>query len=288
MKRRLLNTTVIFATLACFNVATAQQCCIYERVGGSATYVTCTQPANSLLCAQSAYNWSPSEGAVDPTADDRLQSNGLGLFSSSPVNCTNSPGPFCAEFIALPVEFTSFEATYTGGGEVELKWETASETNNAGFYVERQIGSTEFSEIAFVEGSGTTTNSRAYSFNVTGLDAGHHVFRLRQVDFDGAFEYSDVVEATVELPNTFVLEPAYPNPFNPSTSIRFGTTVETEVTVDLYDSSGKLVRTLFEGIPEPGALNTITIDGSGLTSGTYLVKLSSSDFQTSQPIVLLK
>ena len=289
MKTPLLIVTVLVAAIAWVDVAVAQQetqCCIYEQTGGSATLKDCTQPATPLTCAQHAYSWSEAAGGPDPGAADQLAASGLGLFmSGAGVNCGN---PTCASAIILPVELTSFDASYIGGSEVALTWETASETNNAGFHIEREIGAGEYEEIGFVEGGGTLVEPRTYTFTATGLDAGVNVFRLKQVDFDGAFEFSHVVEATVDLPSTFVLEPAYPNPFNPSTTIRFGTAVETELTVELYDASGKLVRTLYEGVPEAGALNSIAIDGSGLTSGTYLVKLSSSDFQTTQQIVLLK
>jgi hypothetical protein len=289
MKTRLLFGTVLLTALTWCNLVVAQQstqCCIYEATGGTAVFQSCLQPANGFVCAQQAYNWSPSLPGVDPDADDRLGPTGLGIFQAGDgINCGN---PTCPLLVILPVELTSFEASYLGGTEVALRWETASETNNAGFHVERQIGSSEFHEIGFVEGYGNTSDARSYSFNVADLDVGRHVFRLKQVDFDGAFEYSSLVEADVELPGAFLLEPAYPNPFNPSTTIRFGVAVETDVTVELYDAGGKLVKTLFEGVPDAGALNTVTVDGSGLTSGTYLVKLSSADFQTSQSIILLK
>ncbi len=285
MKKYLLGLIALSLMFFWVEPVSAQQCCIYEQSGGSLTNVGCKQPDNGIICATQAFNWSVGQGDVDPTADDRLGPNGVGIFQSAPAVCGT---PTCVVNINLPVEFSSFEASYVGGSEVMLAWETASETDNAGFYVEHQIGSAQFEEIGFVEGNGTTTDARSYTFRATGLDAGHHVFQLKQVDFDGAFDYSQVVEATVELPSSFVLEPAYPNPFNPSTTIRFGTAVETDITVELYDAAGKLVRTLYEGVPKPGALNTITIDGSRLTSGTYLVKLTSSDFQTSRQIVLLK
>ena len=289
MKKHLLIVTVFIAAVAWVDVAVAQQetqCCIYEQTGGAAALKDCTQPANALTCAIHAYSWSEAADGPDPGAPDQLAGNGLGLFMSGPgVSCGN---PTCAPVIVLPVELTSFEASYIGGSEVALTWETASETDNAGFYIEHEIGAGEYEELGFVEGAGTITEPRTYTFTASGLDAGVNVFRLKQVDFDGAFEFSNVVEATVDLPSTFVLEPAYPNPFNPSTTIRFGTAVETELTVELYDASGKLVRTLYEGVPEAGALNTVSIDGSGLTSGSYLVKLTSADFQTSQQIVLLK
>ena len=281
MKRVLQSLFTLTFVVAFAGMATAQQetqCCIYEQMGGQLTFDSCTQPATPIICAQQAF-------AI-------FGVNGLGLFQSGPgINCGN---PTCQVNINLPVELTSFEATVVSTTEIMLHWETATEINNAGFHVEHEVGSGEFADLGFVEGAGTTAEPQSYRFVTDDLGAGTHVFRLKQIDFDGAFEYSEIVEATLELPEQFVLEPAYPNPFNPATTIRFGTTVETEVTVALFDASGKLVRTLYEGTPDPGSMNSLTIDGLEFIfqntpgSGNYLVKLLAADFQTSQTIVLLK
>lgn len=281
MRTPLLTILTIGMLAATVDLAVAQEggaCCHYENVDGVAQLIS---PNGCVVrtgpeCAAQPIN--------DPDVDATLW-YGPGTVCPPP---DGEPGDACANNFSLPVELTSFEAVSQGKGEVVLLWETASEINNAGFHVEHEVGSDEFAEIGFVEGHGTTSDVKNYEFRVSGLDAGRHVFRLKQVDYDGAFEYSEAVEAAVELPDTYVLEPAYPNPFNPSTTIRFGTAVETEVSVELYDAAGKLVQTVYEGTPETGSMHSLTIDGSDLTSGTYLVKLSSADFQTSQPIVLLK
>ena len=101
--------------------------------------------------------------------------------------------------IGLPVELTSFDAVVDDGA-VMLMWATASETNNAGFAVEQEVGTEQFAEIGYVEGHGSTDEAKEYSFAVTDLDPGAHRFRLKQIDFDGAFEYSSIVEAAVTLP----------------------------------------------------------------------------------------
>ena len=290
MKRFLLSTAALVTTLVFVGNSFGQSvCCIYEQTGSDLNRVAtnfCKAPANGLQCAALAYSWSPSVGNTTvgdpvPVPDDRLKTSGVGIFLEGTCDV-------CLETFALPVELTTFTASSVGAGEVVLNWETASEINNAGFHVEQRVGSNIWAEIGYVDGNGTTTETSIYSFRASDLDAGVHRFRLKQVDFDGTFEYTFEVEASIELPAAYVLEPAYPNPFNPSTTIRFGTDVETELTVELYDAAGKLVRTLYQGVPEVGALNSVNIDGSGLTSGTYLVKLTAADFQASQPVVLLK
>jgi subtilisin-like proprotein convertase family protein len=113
----------------------------------------------------------------------------------------------------VPVELTRFDAT-TSGRAVNLVWETASETNNAGFEVQLQQGET-WTTLGFVEGHGTTTEANTYAYTAENLLPGSHSFRLRQVDFDGQSEIHGPVEAEVETPGTHLLTSAYPNPFNP-------------------------------------------------------------------------
>src|SRR5690606_32421823 len=117
--------------------------------------------------------------------------------------------PCCSQYLvgstdaaALPVELSSFTATLDGEAVV-LRWETASETNNAGFEVEyaavetRRGASLPWQRLAFVDGAGTTATAQTYAYRAEGLSPGRYAFRLRQVDFDGAFVYGPEVEVTV-------------------------------------------------------------------------------------------
>ena len=169
-----------------------------------------------------------------------------------------------------------------------LRWTTASETDNYGFAVEHRTAGREFGEIGFVHGQGTSDNKNAYRFDVTGLAPGIHAFRLRQIDFDGVFAYSEVVEATVSIPNAFVLEPAYPNPFNPTTSLRFAVGTRQEVVVTLTDATGRLVRQVFRGVVGADEVHSLEIDGAGLASGVYQVTLVGERFKATERITLLK
>ncbi len=174
----------------------------------------------------------------------------------------------------LPVELLSFEGELVQG-QIVLNWATGSEENNAGFYVERSINGLGFQRVGFVEGNGTVNTESTYSIALSELDPGVHTYRLKQVDHDGRFEYSRSIEVSVDLPTNLHLSDAYPNPFNPQSTIRFTVKNETEVTIGLYDLSGRLRATLFEGIQEAGTSREIQIDGSDLSSGTYFVQLSS-------------
>ncbi|MCF8241182.1 MAG: hypothetical protein K9J16_07330, partial [Melioribacteraceae bacterium] len=129
---------------------------------------------------------------------------------------------------ALPVELTSFTA-YASANQVNLKWATATEVNNYGFEVERAVESpassktdyagTGWEKIGFVEGAGNSNSPVEYNYiDKSVSNAGTYLYRLKQVDLDGAFEYSDEIEVTFAAPNKYQLEQNYPNPFNPVTS----------------------------------------------------------------------
>ena len=200
------------------------------------------------------------------------------------------PGVTCADnpCFDTPVELVSYSAFVSETGTIDLIWETATETNNSGFYVERMIGSDLFETIGFVEGHGTTIYAKEYSFTVSEPGPGLHTFRLKQVDYDGAFEYVGTVEALVEIPSGFVLEAAYPNPFNPTTTLRFGVAVEQPVKVVLYDALGKPIRLLFEGTPEANSMQEVVVNADGLPSGAYVVRLEGASFVGSQTIAVVK
>ena len=194
--------------------------------------------------------------------------------------------------IELPVELISFDAVLDGAA-VLLRWATASETNNAGFEVQKwsraeaQEGE-HWDLLAFVEGHGTTLEAQQYSYRVTDLDPGKHTFRLKQVDFDGSFEYSLEVEVQAAMPERFVLEPAYPNPFNPQTTIKFAVREAHPVRLALYNMLGRRVAVLYEGIAEAGQIQVVRLNGAALSSGLYVVRLVGREINASRQVTLIK
>src|SRR5690606_33047567 len=139
----------------------------------------------------------------------------------------------------VPVEFLSFSSSVVDD-DVTLNWTTATETNNSGFQVERSVISTEgrnlvWENISFVNGNGTTTESKSYSFTDENLEPGKHQYRLKQIDFDGSFEYSNIVEAEILPPAKFSLEQNYPNPFNPTTKISWQSPISSYQTLKVFD-----------------------------------------------------
>ncbi|MCH7975040.1 MAG: T9SS type A sorting domain-containing protein, partial [Bacteroidetes bacterium] len=193
---------------------------------------------------------------------------------------------FCAPRI-VPVELVSFNAT-VDGDNVLLMWETASETNNAGFEVQVRSEGGVFEAVSFVEGHGTTTEAQVYSHTVIDLDPGTYAFRLKQIDFDGAFEYSPAIEATVGVPGSHVLSAVYPNPFNPQTNFTLAVRETQTVAITVHDVLGREVVTLFDGNVEGGSTHTFTWQASGLPSGMYMIRVIGESFAETRSVTLLQ
>ncbi|RJP61172.1 MAG: T9SS C-terminal target domain-containing protein [Ignavibacteriales bacterium] len=174
----------------------------------------------------------------------------------------------------VPVELTSFTAK-VAPGVVKLEWKTATEVNNRGFEVERSVDKVLFSTITFVDGKGTTTSANSYAYQDKNIAEGKtYYYRLKQIDYDGTYEYSDVIEAKNNVPEVFSLKQNYPNPFNPSTSIKFGLPVDSRVTLQVYNMIGQVVATLADGNYSAGTHN-VNFDASGLTSGMYIYNIKT-------------
>ncbi len=151
----------------------------------------------------------------------------------------------------IPVELTSFTANAINGN-VELNWQTATEVNNQGFEIERRTETSEFRTIGFVEGNGTTTEPRSYSYLDKTVEQGVTYYRLKQIDFDGTYAYSDVVEVNATGPLSFDLSQNYPNPFNPSTIIKYSIPESGNVKLSVYNLVGEEVAVLVNGFSQAG------------------------------------
>ena len=189
-------------------------------------------------------------------------------------------------YTPVPVEFTSFTASINGNN-VKLLWETASELNNSGFSVERKSVNSEFTEVGFVPGFGTTTEAKSYSFLDQNLQNGIYSYRLKQIDFDGTFEYSQEVEVEVFTPATFNLEQNYPNPFNPSTGIKYSVPESGNIRLSVFNVVGEEVAVLVNGFSQAGSFE-VTFDASNLSTGVYLYKLQSANSVQTKKMMLLK
>ena len=191
----------------------------------------------------------------------------------------------------VPVELTSFTAASVGSA-VRLVWSTASEINNQGFEIERRSEDTEWQNVGFVDGNGTTIDQKQYAYTDAGLSNGQYSYRLKQVDFNGTFEYSSVVEVEVNVPLQYALEQNYPNPFNPSTKIIFGLAVESSVKLIVFNILGQEVITLLNQNLAAGS-HEFNFNASDLNSGVYFYKLEANgidgqNFSSTRKMLLTK
>ncbi len=184
-----------------------------------------------------------------------------------------------------PVEFTILNASVSGN-LVTLNWQTATETNNQGFYIERK-DTGPWETRGYVNGKGTTSEYQNYKFEETVNSFGSYQYRLKQVDLNGTYHYSDVVLAEVGVPQKFYLSQNYPNPFNPTTKLQFQLPVNSDVTITLHNTLGEKVADLYSGETSAGT-HEISIDGSNLSSGIYFVRMKAENVVKSVKITLLK
>jgi photosystem II stability/assembly factor-like uncharacterized protein len=181
----------------------------------------------------------------------------------------------------VPVELVSFTANVTGN-EIELFWQTATETNNKGFEIYRNGN-----KIAFVEGKGTTTERQDYSFTDKNLQPGIYNYRLNQLDFDGTQAVVGELTVYLSLPEQFALEQNYPNPFNPSTTIRYSIPTSEFVTLKVYDVLGNEVATLVNE-EKPAGSYEVNFNAAELSSGIYFYTLQSGSFTQTKKLILMK
>jgi hypothetical protein len=198
----------------------------------------------------------------------------------------------------IPVELTSFTASFQNS-LVHLNWSTATEINNKGFEIQRKVSSSQSSvsiweKIGFVEGNGTSTKMQTYSFIDNNNIWGKISYRLKQIDFDGTFRYSDIIEIEF-APMKFSLEQNYPNPFNPSTKIRYSTAgnVETRhgVSLRVYDVLGNEIATLVDEYKPAGNYEVEFSPETSikhLVSGVLFYQMRAGEFIQTKKMIFVK
>ena len=210
------------------------------------------------------------------------------LFTLS-INLQAGIGAGESEVGGLPVELTSFSASVQGN-VIALSWVTATEVNNYGFEVQRSVSSSQISEfetIGFVEGHGNSNSSKNYSFIDSNPLSGNIWYRLKQIDTDGKYKYSEVIELKNRLSKEYILKQNYPNPFNPTTVISYSIPKSSNVSIKVFDVLGNLILTLVNQNQETGSYK-VNFDASSLSNGIYFYKISAGEFTSIKKMLLLK
>ncbi len=187
---------------------------------------------------------------------------------------------------ALPVELTNFNGNFVKD-KVILNWETATEVDNYGFNVMRRVNESEWQYIGFVEGNGNSNSPKKYSFTDTNIFGGNVFnYRLKQIDTDGKFEYSNIIEIEIN-PTNIILIQNYPNPFNPITSIKFSVPRESEIRLEILNVLGEQIEILVSQVLSAGTYN-YEWNATDFTSGVYFYRLQAGSFVETKKMILLK
>jgi hypothetical protein len=202
------------------------------------------------------------------------------------ILAATSDGLWQRDLLQIPVELVSFTAS-ANRNSVELKWKTATEKNNSGFEIQRRRNGDYWTDLTFIRGKGTTTEPGEYFYSDKDISEGSYSYRLKQIDYNGVYEYSRIVEVDYSSPVQYSLEQNYPNPFNPSSTIAFSIGETSSVTIRVYNSVGGEVCVLINE-QKPAGNYTLNFNGNGLASGVYYYKLTAGNFNAIRKMVLLR
>ena len=231
--------------------------------GATSTVLWEIQPQDDILAEQKSVTFTPTSSTYQIIFYLNGNSFNINQWDIDDIQ---------VEYI-VPVQLISFTAN-ANEGSVELNWLTSTETNNSGFEIQRNNDS-EFETIAFVDGHGTTTEKQTYSYLDRVINPGSYNYRLKQIDYDGTFKYSNIIEVDVPLLREFALDQNYPNPFNPSTKIEFRLAVDSRVSLKIFNLLGQEVATLVNTNIVAGTHN-VNFNASSLNSGVYLYRIEAT------------
>ena len=188
----------------------------------------------------------------------------------------------------VPVELANFTST-VDDGKIILTWETATETNNRGFEIQRtsEDNENQWQTIGFVKGSGTTIRNQFYSFTDTPYKEGTYLYRIMQFDFNGEYKYSNHIEVNFINSLSFELFQNYPNPFNPSTTISYKIPHKSRVIIKVFNTLGTEISVLVNELKQSG-IHEITFNASNLPSGIYYYQMNVDNMIYSKKMILVK
>jgi FlgD Ig-like domain len=241
-----------------------------------------------------------SSTSVDPSDDQTFYVfNEYAMSRGTVLSGSTDDGRWATLFgvipaTALPVELANFSSEVING-IVNLSWQTATETNNYGFEVERSAVNNQapaYEKIGFVSGAGNSNSPKNYSFTDQPTGGTKFSYRIKQIDYNGNYQYYDAIAVSINGGQTAELLQNSPNPFNPSTSIKFFIPENSNASVKIYDMLGREVTTLING-PTTAGYHIVYWNGrdrygSQAASGIYLYRLTAGNFIETKKMILLK
>jgi uncharacterized protein (TIGR02145 family) len=212
------------------------------------------------------------------TVDKQIIYKDLGIS----VRCIND-----SSISAIPVELTSF-IFLLNDNNVKLNWTTATEVNTSSFDIEKKSdGNNSWQKIASIKASGNSTILKQYFYIDKNVNSGKYNYRLKMNDLDGSYKYSNVINAEISVPANFELSNAYPNPWNPTTTIRYQVPINIHVTIKVFDALGREVSTLVNEV-KPAGNYEVTFNAKGLSSGTYYYQMIAGNFIETKKIMMIR
>lgn len=186
----------------------------------------------------------------------------------------------------FPVEMLSFEATKGSEKQAILSWATASELNNSGFEIQYSQDGINYTNDGFVTGVGTSTEVQRYDYTINNLNPGKYSFRLKQIDYDGAYAYSRNIELTLRPTSGHYLSTIYPNPSLDESHLFISLKERQQITIQVLNLSGQQVKPSIQQIMEADQAEEILIDTRDLAPGVYLVAINGAAFKEVQRLLV--
>ncbi len=270
------NSNDLAYSIAVYNTDNIYVTGYSEGSGGNNDYVTVKYNLSGIQQWETRYNGPGNgydlAGSVEVDASGNLYITGYSTGSGTSYDFATIK----YHDQALPVEISYFNSSVESNN-VLLNWGTVWELNNSGFEIERSIitgiEAGEWKKVGFINGNGTTSEVRHYKLEDRKLAAGVYKYRLKQIDYNGNYEYHYLQnDETIGTPKVFEVSQNYPNPSNPKTKIDFQIPIDGNISLRVYDISGKEIAMLVDGF-KTADFYSVEFDGSDLGSGIYFYRI---------------
>jgi hypothetical protein len=255
-------------------VSAASQLGVVKRTNSSADWIGCGIKGGVNQNTGTHTNSTQSISGGTATA----VRSGVNSFSDFGIGINTQPNP-------LPVKLLYFTATAVDNSYIKLDWSTSLEIDNKGFDIERSTEGVHFDKIGWVDGNGNSTQNIVYSFNDKTAQANTvYYYRLKQIDFDGDIEYSNIASAIFKDGKGFTLADLYPNPATNKVVISVATDLAQDAKIKIFDLLGQPV--LVNDVNLVSGSNNFELDLTDFAGGTYTVSIFSGNQYITKKLVV--